>query len=345
MGCLAIAYVGARSVSQWVAPLALLVLATTVVGNPPSVIVPVALTWQERAEVKHVVQNKHGIIHQLAFAGDPGGDWTYGGNIYDGRINVDMKVNSNQLERSYLLAVLHPSPRRALVIGLSSGANAAVIAGFPGIEVVDVVEINPGYLEIIRMYPEVSPLLADPRVRVHIADARQWLRAHPESRYDLIFQNTTYHWRAYSTQLLSSEYLRELRKHLADGGIAAINTTNSVDLYRTAIDIFTNVVRYNTFAYMSDRPITVRADAERVLRESRIGGLPAFDESLFVSGGIGSRLLSVRPESAQEFIDKSLLEEAPRLITDLNLIPEFRHGQPPLFGALSPLLPPTPLAR
>lgn len=341
LGVLTCALSKTRLTGGWIAPAALLALGVISVARPPSVVIRLAGVW-DRAAVKHVIQNSHGIVHVFAPSSGEGGDITYGGNLYDGRINVDMAINSNALDRAYLMAVMHPEPRRALVIGLSTGAWTRVITGMPGIETVDVIEINPGYLDLIGRYPEVSPILTDPRVRIHIDDGRRWIRAHSNERYDLIFQNTTWHWRAYTTPLLSMEYFGEVKRHLNPGGIFAVNTTGSLDVYRTALEVFPYAIRYQNFVYMSDRPLTRRADAERVLRESKIGDKPAFDDSLFVGDSIGARLVQVRLETAQEFLLASKAPEPPEIITDMNLIPEFRHGQSPLFGWLRPLLPPSP---
>jgi spermidine synthase len=342
LGVLACAFSKQRLRAGWFAPAALLAFGVFSVARPPGIVISIASPPDRNDRVKHVIQNKHGIIHVLAATRGQGGDVTFGGNVYDGRINVDTTVNSNGLDRAYLMAVMHPNPRRALVVGVSTGAWTRIITGMPGIQTVDVVEINPGYLDLIRLYPEVSPLLSDSRVRIHIDDGRRWLRAHPNERYDLIFQNTTWHWRAYSTLLLSTDFFREVKGHLNPGGILAVNSTHSVDVFRTAQEVFPNVVRYQNFVYMSDRPLTKRQDAERVLRECKIGDKPAFEDSLFVGDGIGALLVHDRLESAQEFISASEVPEPPQVITDMNLIPEFRHGRPPLFGWLQPLLPPTP---
>ncbi len=45
-------------------------------------------------EISHVIQNKHGVIHTVSLPGRDD-DMVYGGNIYDGRINVDLHRNSN----------------------------------------------------------------------------------------------------------------------------------------------------------------------------------------------------------------------------------------------------------
>lgn len=338
LACLALAVAPQRRVGWFVLPMLLLLLGAGLAMHPLAVIDKVAEPTSSDEPLVHLIQNKHGILHVVR-ASD-GGGITYGGNAYDGSINVDMARNSNMLDRAYLMAVLHQAPRRVLVIGLSTGAWTAAILGFPGVEQVDVVEINPGYLELISRYPNVAPLLSDPRVRIHIDDGRRWLRAHPQAQYDLIFQNTTFHWRAYTSLLLSREYLTELRRHLAPGGIAAMNTTDSLDAYATAMSVFSQVARYGNFAYMSDAPLQRRPDAEDVLRACLTDGRPSFTEALFKPPAVAWRLLNAPLVPAAEHLRTSSRTET-GVITDLNMLNEYRHGQPPLFGALQFMLPPT----
>ena len=66
----------------------------------------------------------------------------------------------------------------------------------------DIVEINPGYLQLIADYPMVSSLLRNPKVRIYVDDGRRWLVAHPDARYDLVLMNTSFHWRDHSTNLV-----------------------------------------------------------------------------------------------------------------------------------------------
>ena len=331
-----------RRHSWLVLPALLLVLAAGLVAWPIKVIDKLADDVQAGQPLRQLIQNKHGILHTVA---DADGDVTYGGNAYDGRINVDMARNSNMLDRAYLMAALHPKPRRVLVIGLSTGAWTRTILGFPGVEKVDVVEINPGYEALIASQPVVAPLLSDPRVSLHVDDGRRWLRAHAGERYDLIFQNTTYHWRAYTSLLLSREYMQELQRHLAPGGIVAMNTTESLDAYATALAVFQHVARYSNFAYMSDQALSRRPDAEAVLRACKIGNRPSLGSELFVQGAVGWRLLNAPLLEASEYLRTMHPPEPPRVITDLNMVNEFRHGRAPLFGWLAPALPPTPLGN
>jgi predicted membrane-bound spermidine synthase len=289
-----------------------------------------------------VLQNKHGIVHTLR--DDKLGDVVYGGNLYDGRVSVDMSVDANGLARVYILAAAHPQPRRVLVIGMSTGAWTKAIAGCQGVEHIDVVEINPAYLELMRGYPQVAPLLQDPRVHIHIDDGRRWLKRHPDAVYDLIIQNTTFHWRSNATNLLSVEYFREVRRHMRPGAITAINTTSSLDAFRTAQEAFPVAFKFRNFVYGSDRDIRFAAPvAMERLRQCRIGDRPAFEPGQFEPGGLAYRI------AHEGFVPVTDVLGQPSnvpidVITDQNLLPEYRHGNASYFPALQRFWPPNPNA-
>ncbi len=292
------------------------------------------------APITHIIQNKHGILHTVK--DERLGDIVFGGNVYDGRVNTDVKVNSNGLERLYILAALHPRPRRILVIGMSTGAWTRLLSGFPGAEHIDVVEINPGYLDLVNAYPVVSPVLRDPRIDVHIDDGRRWLKRHPGAMYDLIVQNTTFHWRSNSTNLLSLEYFLEVGRHLLPGGIFAANTTSSLDVYRTAQEAFSHAFKYRNFVYAGDRDFRASRDAalER-LRVCRIGDQPAFLPEQFERGGVAYELAKVNLEPVARIL--AAQSSVPiDVITDQNLLVEYRHGHAVTFAPLRRLLPDNP---
>jgi spermidine synthase len=272
-----------------------------------------------------VIETRSGIIHTLRASA--GGDHVYGGNVYDGRINTSLRVNSNGIARAYVLAALHPNPQRVLVIGLSSGAWTWVLSKFPGVRQIDVVEINPGYLDVIHAHPEVAGILADPRVRVHIDDGRRWLARNPDNRYDLIVMNTTFHWRAYATNLLSAESLSLIGRHLDAGGVMTFNTTDSPDALWTASRVFPFVRLYRNFAYASDHDFT-RIDAES---EQRVYGVADRGQPL-LNPADAEDAAAVRSMLRVPFISPARVAEmtgrALEVITDDNMLTEYRYGRP-----------------
>jgi spermidine synthase len=277
------------------------------------------------APVRRVIENKSGVVHTLAF--NKGGDFIFGGNVYDGRSNIDPRVNSNGLERVFVLAALRPEPKNVLIIGLSAGAWARILTGFPGVERIDAVEINPGYLDVIRDNPQISPLLSDPRFRLDIDDGRRWLKRHPDQRYDLMVMNTTYHWRAYSTNLLSREYLALIRAHLKPGGLITYNTTGSPDVLRTAEEVFPFAFRYANFVVASDQDFRPRVEyGEAQLYRITLDGRPMFDPLAIEDRAFIRHTLLEQPffSSMQ---DRTRIGRDAQVITDWNMITEYRYGR------------------
>src|SRR5262249_4299792 len=129
-------------------------------------------------------------------------DLVYGGGFYDGAFNTDPVINTNRIRRAYMTACLHPDPKQALEIGLSSGSWAQVLASYSKFPELTIVEINPAYLQLIALYPEVASILTDPKVAIHCDDGRRWLNRNPGPKYDLILMNTTMHVREQTTLLL-----------------------------------------------------------------------------------------------------------------------------------------------
>jgi hypothetical protein len=135
---------------------------------------------------------------------------------------------------------------------VSKSAKVVLVTGFPGVQQIDVDEINPGYIDMIQDYPEQRRALADPRVKLTIADGRKFLRAVPEGTYDLVVMNTTFHWRSYICLLLSREFLTLVRMRMTSGALLAYNTTGSPDALNTAASVFTHAYLYDNFGICGD---------------------------------------------------------------------------------------------
>ncbi|ABS25817.1 fused MFS/spermidine synthase [Anaeromyxobacter sp. Fw109-5] len=236
------------------------------------------LTWKSSTAGKpafsRIIQNRSGIL-----AVDATGT-VFGHGLYDGRFNTDLVHDTNGIVRAYALGLFHPSPRHVLSIGLSSGSWAQVIANHPELESLTVVEINPGCLELVRGDPAVASVLSNPKVAIHVDDARRWLSANPHRRFDAIVSNTTYHFRAHASSLLSAEFLALVRGHLRPGGIFFYNTTGSERAQRTGCLAFPHGVRFSNQLVVSDAPLDLDfARWRRTLEAYRIDGRPVLDPS------------------------------------------------------------------
>jgi SAM-dependent methyltransferase len=209
------------------------------------------LAYEAPGSFEFLVENKSGVIAVLP-------DKTViGGGAYDGRFNTDPVRDTNGIFRAYALSALHARPTDVLMIGLSSGSWAQVIVNNPEVSHLDIVEINPGYLSMIPRYVEVRSVLSNTKVTINIDDGRRWLRRHPGAKFDAIVMNTTWHWRANVTNLLSTEFLELIRQHLKPGGVFYYNTTDSPEAQITGATVFPYLVRISNFVAVSDTPITV----------------------------------------------------------------------------------------
>ncbi|HVU46124.1 MAG TPA: fused MFS/spermidine synthase, partial [Terracidiphilus sp.] len=231
-------------------------------------------TYRKGTTFKEIVENRNGVI-SVDHA-----ETVYGGGVYDGHFNIDPATDTNGVFRCYAIAGLHPDPKRVLIIGLSSGSWAQILAHMPGVQDVTIVEINPGYLPLIAERPHVASLLHNPHVHIVIDDGRRWLVSHPDARFDFILMNTTLNWRAHASNLLSVEFMQMLRSHMLPGGVAYYNTTSSGEVQRTGATVFADALRVANFLAVSDSPIIYdRARVRTVLASMQIDGEPVYDLS------------------------------------------------------------------
>jgi spermidine synthase len=193
---------------------------------------------------------------------------------------VGIVNDTNGIQRAYSLSYFHPDPKEVLMIGLSSGSWAQVIANHPQVEHLTIVEINPGYLRLIRQVPEVAGILRNPKVHIEIDDGRRWLMRNRDRKFDAIVMNTSYNWRSNMSNLLSVEFLQLVRQHLNPGGVHFYNTTDSPEVMLTGVSVFPFGMRLANFMVVSDAPLPL--DPERwlqVLTDYKIEGKPVFDLS------------------------------------------------------------------
>lgn len=229
----------------------------------------------ESSAFKYKLENRAGIITIQADKKDA----IYGGGVYDGRFNTDPVDNSNLIDRAYIIATMHRAPRKVLEIGLSSGSWTRVMSNYQPIERLDVVEINRGYPDIIRHYPDIAQIFTHPKVHLHYDDGRRWLRNHPQEKFDLIVMNTTFHWRSNITNLLSVEFLQMAKARLNPGGVIYYNTTGSDDVVHTAAAVFKYVTGYRNFVAASESPFDMSPEQKQanLLAFKQADGSPLFE--------------------------------------------------------------------
>lgn len=274
-----------------------------------------------------VIETKSGVITVTQ------DDVVYGGGAYDGKFNTSLRWDKNGIMRAYAVGAMHPAPKRMLMVGLASGSWAKVLASVPDLEKLTIVEINPGYTKLIAKHEEVAGILKDPKVEIVIDDGRRWLNRHDE-RFDVIVQNTTWHWRAHITNLLSEDYFEIIRAHLAPGGFFYFNTTSSADVQKTAATFFPHAMRVYNFMAVSDSPLSFDKERwQRMLEDYRIDGEPAVERGSEDGQKLMAELLdwadtiSAPPRDDGLESRESVLvrTRAALLVTDDNMVPEWRE--------------------
>jgi len=294
------------------------------------------LQWRNLPEANppfaHVIENRSGII-----AVDRAGV-VYGNGMYDGRFNVDLMNDTNGILRPFALSLFHDHPHDVLMIGLASGSWAQIIANNPHVASLTVIEINPGYLQLIAQTPEVASVLKNPKVRIITDDGRRWLRLNADRKFDAVVANTTWYFRANSANLLSSEYLALVKTHLNPDGIFFYNATDSDRVERTACLSYPYGARFTNHMLVSLSPLVwdfknwrntleaYKIDGRPVLNLANEAGRKRMDElmslqtSFTLKGGTGEK-------QPIESCTQILARTASRMpVTDDNMGSEYRHG-------------------
>jgi len=112
------------------------------------------------------------------------------------------------------------APRRLFLIGGGAGGALLQALQHPSLERVDYVELDPTVLELAdQHFPEQwQAARADPRVHIHAADGRLFLKSSPLT-YDAIIVNLPTPQTAQLNRFYTVQFFREAADKLADDGV------------------------------------------------------------------------------------------------------------------------------
>ena len=149
------------------------------------------------------------------------------GKVEASDMDVDMR-----LERmlGHVPALVHPKPRKILVVGVGAGVTAGTFVAHPEVERIVVCEIEPVVPASARAYfgEENHHVFDDPRVELIFDDARHFLQTTRE-KFDIITSDPIHPWVRGAATLYSLEYLELVKQHLEPGGVI----TQWVPMYET----------------------------------------------------------------------------------------------------------------
>ncbi len=206
-------------------------------------------------------------------------DWDDRNFTVNGKVDGSARGDdSTQVMSGLLGAMLHPDPRRSLVIGLGTGSTAGWLGRVPSMERVDVVELEPAVRRVARDFAAVNAgCMSNPKVRIHLNDAREVLLTTPE-RYDVIFSEPSNPYRAGIASLYTTEFYRAAAGRLrADGLFIQWVQAYEIDaetirtIYSTITSVFNQVDTWRTtpsdlilIASRDRRPVNVDRIRQRL---------------------------------------------------------------------------------
>ena len=133
----------------------------------------------------------------------------------------DTEDMGTQLGVAIVPLVLHPGPREVLVVGFASGVTVEAAARAPGVERVEVAELEAAMFRAAERFTHVNRgVLENPKVRLHPVDARSLIAA-GGARWDVIVSEPSNLWRAGVSNLFTADFYGSARRALKPGGVFA----------------------------------------------------------------------------------------------------------------------------
>lgn len=124
-----------------------------------------------------------------------------------------------QLLLGHVPMLMHPDPKRAIVIGMGTGITLGSVAAHPGLDSLVLAEIEPAVLGARPFFADVNgDPLADSRLRIEIQDGRNFLKTTVET-FDVITADPIHPFTRGSAYLYTEEYYRIANARLGPGGV------------------------------------------------------------------------------------------------------------------------------
>lgn len=244
-----------------------------------------------------IIESREGVMATVSVVTDMnGGTHLKINNHFDMGGTASLRPDRRQ---AHLPLLLHPEPKRALFLGLGTGATFAGADHHPGLQAVGV-ELIPEVRPLLSHFRAVSgELSTSQRLRVHSADARRYV-ASTDERYDVIVADLFHPARDGAGTLYTREHFLTVRSRLAEGGVFCqwlplfqLDLETLRVIVRTYLDVFPEASAFladlsveTPLLGLVTPPLTIqsledRAADPRLARElARVG----FQESVEVMG-------------------------------------------------------------
>ena len=203
-------------------------------------------------------------------------------SIYQNGVLLANAPDQNAAEEAVDYTLLEsPAPRRVLLIGGGVNGSIAEALKHPTVERIDTVELDPALIDMARQFfpAQFAPLVSDPRVHMHYADGRYYLRTTGD-QFDVIILNVPDPQTAQINRFYTAEFFRSARDHLAPGGLLALQLRSSEEtispdlaeflrcIRRTLQEVFPTIVAIpgdTIHFFAATRPDVLTADPQTLI--------------------------------------------------------------------------------
>jgi spermidine synthase len=169
--------------------------------------------------------------------------------VQDRRAERYLKINNNFImggtatffsdrRQAYIPLLLHKDPKRALFLGLGTGATFAVAADYPELEA-DGVELIPEIIPLLPYFEKSTVNFGQyERLHIKVADARRFVNASQE-KYDVIIADLFHPARDGAGSLYTVEHFKAIRSLLKPEGLFC----QWLPLYQLDLDVLRIIIR------------------------------------------------------------------------------------------------------
>ena len=171
---------------------------------------------------------------------------------------------THQIMAAHLPMLLHPRPRRVLVVGVGAGQTPGRFLMYD-IERLECVDIEPTIFDFIRPHFRTD-WMSDPRVSLIRADGRNFL-TYPGARYDLISLEVGQVFRPGVASFYTEEFYRRARARLAPEGLLSQFVPLrmlSPEAFRRVVRTFLEVFPRSALFYNTSELLLVGVNGDRL---------------------------------------------------------------------------------
>jgi len=191
-------------------------------------------------------------------------------SLYENGLILANSPDESASEEAVHYALLeHQAPRHILLIGGGAIGVIAQALRHPTIESIDLVELDPALIGMARQFvpSESASIFSDPRVHLHYADGRAYLKS-DQNMFDVIIVNMPDPQTAQLNRFYTVEFFRSARDHLAPGGLLALELRSSEETISSNLAEFLRCIHY-TLAGVFPYIVAIPGDTIHLFAASR----------------------------------------------------------------------------